>query len=70
MGSGKITGTHKSKYRGLVPTGKKFVMTAVPMYRVVEGKIIERWSVWDLLGLFKQLGVIEYKGFPDESPQK
>jgi predicted ester cyclase len=66
----KITGTHKGKYRGLAPTGKKVVMAAVPMYHVVEGEIIEGWSVWDRLGLFKQLGVIEYKGFPDESPQK
>ena len=66
----KITGTHTGKYRGLAPTSKKFVMATVPMYRVVEGKIIEGWSVWNRLGLFKQLGVIEYKGFPDESPQK
>lgn len=66
----KITGTHTGKYRGLAPTGKKFVMAAVPMYRVVEGKIIEGWSVWDRLGLFKQLGVIEYRGFPDELPKK
>ncbi|UCH32441.1 MAG: ester cyclase [Candidatus Bathyarchaeota archaeon] len=65
----KITGTHTGEYRGLAPTGKKFVMAAVPHYRIVDGKIVEGWSVWNPLDLFKQLGVIEYKGFPDELKQ-
>jgi predicted ester cyclase len=62
----KITGTHTGEYRGIAPTGKKFVMDAVPRYRIVDGKIVEGWSVWNDLDLFKKLGVIEYKGFPDE----
>ena len=66
----KITGTHTGKYRGIAPTGKKFVIVAVPTYRVVDGKIGEGWSVWDSLGLFKVLGVIKYEGFTDESSEK
>jgi len=62
-----ITGTHTGEYRGLAPTGKKIIITAVPIYRIVEGKIIEGWSVADFLDLYKQLGVIEYKGFPAET---
>ncbi len=62
----KITGTHTGEYRGIAPTGKKFVMEAVPRYRIVDGKIVEGWSVWNPLDYFRQLGVIEYKGFPDE----
>ncbi|TFH04505.1 MAG: ester cyclase [Candidatus Thorarchaeota archaeon] len=61
-----ITGTHTGEYRGIAPTGKKYVMEAVPHYRIVDGKIVEGWSVWNPLDLFKQLGVIEYNGFPDE----
>ncbi|MHA2068134.1 MAG: ester cyclase [Candidatus Thorarchaeota archaeon] len=61
-----ITGTHTAEYRGIAPTGKKYVMEAVPHYRIVDGKIVEGWSVWNPLDLFKKLGVIEYKGFPDE----
>ena len=64
-----ITGTHTGEYRGIAPTGKKYVMAAVPSYRIVDGKIVEGWSVWNPLDLFKQLGVIEYKGFPDEIKQ-
>ena len=65
----KITGTHTGEYRGIAPTGKKYIMDAVPHYRIVDGKIVEGWSVWNPLDLFKQLGVIEYKGFPDEVKQ-
>ena len=62
----KITGTHTGEYRGIAPTGKKYVMEAVPSYRIVDGKIVEGWSVWNPMAYFRALGVIEYKGFPDE----
>jgi predicted ester cyclase len=65
----KVTGTHTGEYRGIAPTGKKFVMEAVPHYRIVDGKIVEGWSVFNPLNYFIQLGVIEYKGFPDEMKQ-
>jgi predicted ester cyclase len=65
----KITGTHTGEYRGIAPTGRKYVMEAVPSYRIVDGKIVEGWSVWNPIDYFRKLGVIEYKGFPDEIVQ-
>ncbi|MHA1960597.1 MAG: ester cyclase [Candidatus Thorarchaeota archaeon] len=65
----RITGTHTGEYRGKAPTGKKYVMDAVPHYRIVDGKIVEGWSVFNPLDMFKQLDVVEYKGFPDEIKQ-
>ena len=62
----KGTGTHTGEYRGLAPTGKKITWEAVSIWRIVDGKIIEMWAVADELDILKQLGVIEYKGFPDE----
>ena len=62
----KITATHTGEYRGLAPTGAKIVMEAVPHYRIADGKIVEGWSVWNPIPYLKPLGVIEYKGFPDE----
>ena len=72
----KVTGTHTGEYRGylpsigeiaLAPTGKKFTVTDVIIWRIVDGKIAEKESaVYDELDFYKQLGVIEYKGFPDE----
>jgi len=68
----KVTGTHTGEYRGLSPTGKKFTETCVLIWRVVDGKIVEKESgVYDSLDFLKQLGVIEYtekakKLFPED----
>ncbi|MFQ5621571.1 MAG: ester cyclase [Candidatus Nanoarchaeia archaeon] len=58
--------THTGEYRGLAPTGKKVTYTGVGIWRIADGKIVEGWEVGDMLDIYKQLGVIEYKGFPDE----
>ena len=59
----KYTGTHTGEFvfgkKRLTPTGKKIAFTAVQIYRIVDGKFIERWSVSDILDFLKQLGVIE-----------
>ena len=68
----KYTATHKGEWRGslplmpkrsyiLPPTGKKITFTGVHIYRIADGKIAERETVYDLLDFYKQLGVIEYK---------
>ncbi len=62
----KETATHTGEYRGLAPTGNKLSYKVVSIWRIVEGKIVEGWIVYDQLDFLKQLGVIEYKGFPDE----
>ena len=61
-----VTGTHTGEYRGLAPTGKKITFTGVDICRIVDGKIVETESVNDFSDFYKQLGIIEYKGFPDE----
>jgi len=71
----KVTGTHKGEWNlfgiTLAPTGKKITFTAVWIYRIVDGKIVERKSVIDMLAFLQQLGVIEYtekakKLFPED----
>jgi len=72
----KDTGTHTGEYQGylpsigkitLAPTGKKFTMTGVLIYRIVHGKIVEKESgVYDMLDFYKQLGAIEYKELPED----
>ena len=62
----KGTATHAGEYRGVAPTGKTVTWEAVSIWRIVDGKIVEMWGVADELDFLKQLGVIEYKGFPDE----
>jgi predicted ester cyclase len=68
----KLTGTHTGEYYGLAPTGKKITYTAVAICRIVDGKIVEGWGVYDMLDFYKQLGAIEYtekgkKLFPEEA---
>jgi len=54
------TGTHKGEWLGLAPTGKKVILKAVQIWRIVDGKVVAKESIGDLLDVFKQLGVIEY----------
>ena len=62
----KETGTHTGEYRGLAPTGKKITITAIHNFRIVNGKVVEDFSVSDDLAFYKQLGIIE----PTEKAKK
>ncbi len=61
------TATHAGEYRGLAPTGNRLSYTVVAIWRIVDGKIVEGWIVYDQLDFLTQLGVIKYEGFPDEN---
>jgi len=50
------TATHTGDLYGIPPTGKKVDMTAITLYRVVGGKIVEDWWNTDALGFWQQLG--------------
>jgi steroid delta-isomerase-like uncharacterized protein len=60
----KVTGTHTGEWNffgiTFAPTGKKITYTGVNIWRVVDGKVIERKTVRDMLDFLRQLGVIEY----------
>jgi len=58
-----VHGTHTGKLMGAIPpTGKRAMWTGIDIIRVVGGKIAERWSQRDLLGMMQQLGVIPAPG--------
>lgn len=54
------TGIHKGEWLGLAPTGKKVTIKEVQIWRIVDGKVVSKDSIGDLLDAFIQLGVIEY----------
>jgi predicted ester cyclase len=56
----KTTRTHKGEFRRLAPTGKKVTWTGVNFWKIVDSKVIEKGSIYDMLDTLKQLGVIEY----------
>jgi C-1 hydroxylase len=53
------TGTHTGEYLGFPPSGKKISYNSVTIKRVVDGKMVEGWTVNDMLDFFKQIGMIE-----------
>jgi steroid delta-isomerase-like uncharacterized protein len=66
----KVTGTHTGEWNFLgitfSPTGKKITYTGVNIWRLVDGKVVERKTVRDMLDFLRQLGVIE----PTEKAKK
>jgi predicted ester cyclase len=55
-------GTHRGEYRGIAPTGRQVTNNGITIWRIAEGKIVERWASGDGLGLLQQLGAITAPG--------
>src|SRR2546430_1465219 len=51
-------GTHTGEYYGIPPTGKTVASTFVAFDRVVDGKLVENWTVFDNYDLMRQLGIL------------
>lgn len=51
-------GTHKGEYKGIPATGKQVANTAIVIFRIAGGKIVEVWEEADALGLMRQIGAI------------
>jgi predicted ester cyclase len=51
-----MTGTHRGKFMGVRPTGKSIVLQGHTTMRFSGGRVVERWSTADFLGLLVQLG--------------
>ena len=55
---GRATGTHDGTFFGVEPTGKKVSVIGINEFHLENGKIVERWGVFDVLGMMQQLGMI------------
>jgi predicted ester cyclase len=51
----RLLGTHKGDFRGMAPTGQKIVLKGVAIYRLEQGKLMERWVVSDLYGALEEI---------------
>ena len=54
-------GTHQGEFFGLAPTNKAVTLSGIGIYRMVNGKIVERWA-YNGIGVLEQLGI----EIPDE----
>ena len=52
------TGTHKGELMGTAPTGKRVTVTGCNIEQYQNGKVVEGWASYDMLGMLQQLGVV------------
>jgi steroid delta-isomerase-like uncharacterized protein len=55
-------GTHRGSVMGETPTGHDVALRGVNIFRIADGKIVERWGRLDDLGLLQQLGLAQSPG--------
>lgn len=53
-----FTGRHVGEFLGQAPTGKRVEWTSIEVYRIENGRIVERWVQADTTGLMRQLGAV------------
>jgi len=59
-----ISGTHKGDYMGIPATNKKVSVDGITIHHIADGRIMDSYSNWDVLGMMQQLGVVSALGLP------
>jgi steroid delta-isomerase-like uncharacterized protein len=54
------TGTHLGTFEGVAATGRRLLLTGIDILRIADGRIVERWSEYDMLSVFEELGVVQH----------
>ena len=52
------SGTHTGELMGMPATGKDVTVTGIEVDRIVNGKIVEGYGVFDALGMLQQMGAV------------
>ena len=52
----RLLGTHQAEFQGIAPTGRAIALKGIAIYRMDDGKLMERWVVSDLHGVLQQIG--------------
>ena len=58
-------GTHDGVFQGVPATGKRYELSAMTVWRFVDGKIAEEWVFSNDLDLYRQLGLFKEPGSTD-----
>jgi steroid delta-isomerase-like uncharacterized protein len=53
-----FSGTNDSPFQGIPPTGRHGAISGITMTKVVDGKITDAWTMWDVVSLMRQMGVM------------
>ncbi|MBI4672181.1 MAG: ester cyclase [Chloroflexi bacterium] len=57
-----LTGTNQGSMMGMPATGKQVKVEGIDIFRIADGKIVERWASFDQLGMMQQLGAVPAPG--------
>jgi steroid delta-isomerase-like uncharacterized protein len=57
-------GTQRGPLPGIPATGRRARWTGTVIDRIQDGRIIESWGNWDMMGMLQQLGVLPTPGRP------
>ncbi len=49
--------TQSGPFMGMPPTGRRYEIEELHLFRVRDGQVVEHWHQFDQLGLMRQLGV-------------
>ena len=47
--------TQTGEFQGLPPSGRRYTIGEIHMFRIADGKIVEHWHQYDKAGLMSQL---------------
>jgi steroid delta-isomerase-like uncharacterized protein len=53
-----LTGTHQGAFQGIPPTGQPVRFSGLEFNRVLNGRLVEHWSMFDNLALLRQIGAM------------
>lgn len=59
-----LSGRHTGTYQGMPASHKEFKVDGIDIVRVENGKVVERWGLFDALKMLQQLGFVEAPGTP------
>jgi steroid delta-isomerase-like uncharacterized protein len=53
------TMTHAGDHLGMPASNKPVTLTGMTFARIENGKVVEAWDNWDMMGLMNQIGAVE-----------
>jgi predicted ester cyclase len=51
--------THAGDHLGMPASNKPVILTGMTFAWIVDGKVVEAWDNWDMLGLLNQIGALD-----------
>jgi len=53
-----LTGTHQAAFEGIPATGRQVRLAGIEFNRIIEGKLVEHWAQFDMVGMLRQIGAM------------